>query len=283
MKKTQKLSALFVSVVMLFSCLPLSVAAQEKPLHFVALGDSIVRGDGIYNSEDACYARIVADTNGYTYANHAVNGSTSANLLEQLQDERVIDDIKAADIINISIGGNDFLQQNVPLLIVRVARGNFKNIDDITEMLAENYAEAIATIKAVNPDAVIIAQTLYNPRIDALRGIYGVAVDRVNQTILAYAEQNPGAIHVMDVRPVFEGRFDYVAADTIHPSASGNAAIARLLLQTLSDMGLGENTQPVIKTPGIDEIPFSSEILGAVRTIYLWFLSHIASLFAAAV
>ncbi|MBQ4208403.1 MAG: hypothetical protein II621_08870, partial [Clostridia bacterium] len=42
------------------------------------------------------------------------------------------------------------------------------------------------------------------------------------------------------------------AEDRIHPSAVGNEKIARVVLQTLKDNGLGAATEPVIQTAGKD-------------------------------
>ena len=42
------------------------------------------------------------------------------------------------------------------------------------------------------------------------------------------------------------------AADRIHPSAAGNEKIAKVILQTLFDNGLGSKTEPVIHTKGVD-------------------------------
>ena len=74
-----------------------------------------------------------------------------------------------------------------------------------------------------------------------------------------------------------EGHPEYIAADTIHPSAVGNVELARLILRHLKDLGLGEKTEPATNKPGIDEIPYLSYILKALRE----FFTRITAMFSA--
>ena len=97
----KKLIALLLSVLMLFGGLAVTASAEENTLHYVVLGDSIAYGSGITNPVEACYGKIVADTNGYTYSNHSVPGHTTQNLISRLANEAVLADVKKADIISI--------------------------------------------------------------------------------------------------------------------------------------------------------------------------------------
>ena len=154
-----------ISVILcLCMILPFTLAAHaQEPLNYLLLGDSIAQGFGVYNRDEACYGKIVADTNGYNYTNYAVNGYRSCDLISQLGNPEVNAAVKEADIISLSIGGNDFLQQNLPRIAVEVLAGNYKIVNDVKEIFAENFAVIIGTIRELNPDAVILVQTLYNP------------------------------------------------------------------------------------------------------------------------
>ena len=109
----KKMISIVLCAVILVTGLSLSAGAEVRQKNLVVLGDSIAWGTGIYNSDEACYGRIVANTNGYNYKNYAFDGCRSWDLLSLLDEKDVKDSIKEADIINISIGGNDFLQQNL--------------------------------------------------------------------------------------------------------------------------------------------------------------------------
>ena len=125
-----------ISVILcLCMMLPFTLAAHaQEPLNYLLLGDSIAQGYGVYNRDKACYGKIVADTNGYSYANYAVNGYRSCDLISQLGNPEVNAAVENADIISLSIGGNDFLQQNLPRIAVEVLAGNYKIVNDVKEI-----------------------------------------------------------------------------------------------------------------------------------------------------
>ena len=274
----KKIVSVCLAAAMLLACAPFAFASVSP--HYVVLGDSIAQGFGVYNREEAAYGRIVADTNGYTYANFGVNGLRSWDLIEQLKTPEVAENVARADIISLSIGGNDYLQQNLPKIFAQVSMGEYKIVNDIGESFRGYFAEIVAMLREANPDAALFVQTLYNPRFDALRDFYGLAVSRVNAVITGYLEEHPGAFYLVDTVPVMEGRPEYIAADTVHPSAVGNEALARLVLLRLYEEGFGENTEPVINRRGIDEVPFSSYLLKALRELLERLCAALSSAFA---
>ena len=249
----------------------------EETLNYVVLGDSIAAGTGVLNGKQACYGKIVADTNGYNYVNYGVNGYRSIDLIDRvLTNEQAINDIKNADIVSISIGGNDFLQQNLPKLIYLAAQGDYHHLDNIEANLYDNLDVIITTIRSLAPDCVILMQTLYNTHISLMGEIYDLAIPRVNNVVYSYLENNPGVYEVIDAATAFDGHPEYVAVDTIHPTAVGNVAMAEIILEKLNDLGLGDNTEPEVNAIGIDEIPFSSYFFSLLMKIFRTFASVFA-------
>lgn len=233
---------------------PQTEAPVENTFYLV-LGDSIAYGSGLTNSVAACYGKIVADTNGYEYANHSVPGHTSANLITKLKEEEVIADLEKADIINISIGGNDFLKSDLKQIMTdALVNGNYTKLDKIVNNFYNNLCTIIDIINSHNPDATILVQTLYNPQSsDLLRDAYQMGVDRLNNAIKKYDSKNPGEIVIVDVGKALGADMANYAADTIHPSAKGNEKIAQTVLNKLYELKLGTETKPVITTKGIDK------------------------------
>lgn len=253
----KKITAVILSIVMIFSTFAVcGFAEAEKPFYLV-LGDSIAYGSGVSNSREACYGRIVADTNGYDYANHAIPGHTTTNLINRLKEETVIADLEKADIISISIGGNDFLMSNlVGLMFDAIVTGDLSEFDRIADGFYANFCEIIDIINSHNPDAVILMQTLYNPQSGHLRAPYQEGADRINAAIERYNEENPGEIVIVDVATALGDDMANYADDEIHPSAQGNEIIANVILDKLSELGLGSDAAPVIAAKGEDiEIP----------------------------
>ncbi len=275
MKKT---ICVLLSVLLAFA-FTLPAFAADGAKNYVVLGDSIAQGSGLYNSDQAAYGRIVADTNGYNYANFGVNGLRSWDLIEQLKTDPVASAVAAADIVSLSIGGNDYLQQDLPKIFSDIARGDYKIINDIQNNFRGYFAEIISLLKAANPDVALFVQTLYNPQYGALRDAYGMATSRINEVITGYLAENPGAFYLVDTVPVMEGHPEYIAVDTIHPSAVGNVELARLVLQRLYEEGYGENTEPVTNAVGVDEIPFTSYIFKAIRDFFSMIVNLIKGVF----
>ena len=248
----QKLISALLCVVLLLGLLSLTAGAAEQTSYLV-LGDSIAYGSGLSNPKEAVYGKIVADTNGYAYENYAVPGHTTANLLRRMETEAVRDAIGKADIISISIGGNNFLLGNInELLYDGIVKEDPTRFDEIATGLYEDLGKIYDGIRALNADAAIILQTLYNPQTGYVGDVYQLGADRLNAKVWAFAQAHAADIFVADVAQALTDSDKDFAQDRIHPSAVGNEKIARVVLQTLYDNGLGAETEPVVVTPGTD-------------------------------
>ena len=126
-------------------------------------------------------------------------------------------------------------------------------MDKITAQLKLNFAAIIEKIRAWNPDAVILMQTLYNPGKGINKAPYQAATNRLNDLIRDYLASHPGAFTIVDVAATFGTDRRYIAQDSIHPSAQGNERIAEVILQTLHKLGLGDKTTPVVLHKGVDQ------------------------------
>lgn len=261
----KKLLSVLLSLAMIISFCVFSNAGEKT---MVVLGDSISQGSGIYNHEEACYGRIVADTIGYSCSNFGVNGLRSWDLIEMLEDDNVREKVAEADIICLSIGGNDFLQQNLPLIFFQVLFGNFKTLDDIERNYREYFGEIISTVRSLNPDATFLVSLLYNSSLPLIKDFYGLAVERVNRVINETHEAGKDEFILFDPSEAMNGHPECVAFDTIHPSAVGNVRIARLMLEKLCELGISQTAEPVINKKGIDEIPYSSYILEFLFSLF---------------
>lgn len=269
----KKVISILLSVLIIFSAaiLPASAAGNSKTkLNYLLLGDSIARGAGVLNPDEACYGIMVANTNGYNYTNRAIDGYTSTMLLKLMEKDDVIADIKKADIISLSIGGNDYLTSNIVKLFV-----GSDITKDTTEFLKiqasfyENLGKIISKIKHENPGVIILIQTLYNMRSDLLKNVNEIGKNMLNECFEKYLTEHPGAYMIVDVDSVLTGRSDCLASDTIHPNGQGNIEIARLVLKALKKIKLGTATEPVIITEPIEQTGFGFKYWKSVITYYV--------------
>ena len=281
--KLKKLLAVLLCAAMILGAMGAAAYAEEAadaPFYLV-LGDSIGYGSGLSNPQEAAYGRIVADTNGYDYANDAIPGYTTAALLSLMQTERVKADIEKADIISISIGGNNYLLGNMPKLMADLLiKGDGAGFDEIGQAYYPDLCEIIGTIREWNPDAVILMQTLYNPQTGYMGEVYDYGVKWINDSVRRYDEEHPGEIAIVDVAARLTDHETDFAADYIHPSAAGNEKIAVAILEKLVELGLGETAEPVINTPGKDTyIPGGQINMMEIYARFLHFLGVIYALF----
>ncbi len=250
----KKIIAVLLSILVSVSCFAITAFADEEPADYVVLGDSIAFGAGMVNTVEACYGKIVAETNGYNYVNHSIPGITSGVLLTMLTDgEKIRASVEKAEIISISIGGNNFLTNNiVGLAFDCLFKKNTESFDNIADVYYEELCEIMNRINELNPDAVVLLQTVYNPQDGAAGKVYALGGDKLNEMMRKYDAEHPGEVVIVEVADALNGNADNFADDKIHPSANGNELIAVEILEVLYEMGLGDTTVPVINTKGLD-------------------------------
>ena len=95
-------------------------------------------------------------------------------------------------------------------------------------------------------------QTIYNPQTGYVGEVYQHGADSLNAAIRGYAEDHPGEVLVVEVAQALTDPDTDFAEDRTHPSAVGKEKIARAVLETLYENGLGTETEPVINVKGVD-------------------------------
>ena len=162
------------------------------------------------------------------------------------EDEGIRQAIRNADIIDVSIGGNDFYPS--VYLIVTGLLGDTAWMEPRRAALKENFFAAIDEIRALkNPKALLIVHTLYNPVFSFMpptaHEMYAEVVGGINGVIRDYLAAHPGAYRIADVHATFEGRHGLVFADMVHPSDLGHGVIAEVVAAAI------DGTPP--PTPGM--------------------------------
>lgn len=174
------------------------VAASDKT-EIVYLGDSIAEGilgaSPLPLRHEYAYANVIGRRNDFTYYNHSVSGHLTDDMLALISNEEgydgargLISHIKTADVLHISILGNDVLQDRTDVVLTdnpygkyvsmhqvvcdAMIRGNYDGLnialygDAAGEGRGGSYGYVIQIIDRLielNPDAVIIFQKIYNP------------------------------------------------------------------------------------------------------------------------
>ena len=247
------LPAFALVLALVFSLLsPVSAlaASQEPQMTMVVLGDSIASGYGV--PAGLGYAPIVARSQNMALVNCAVGGWRTEHVVNQLRtDEATREAVKAADVIQITIGGNDLQQAgHVGPAIDAIMQGDKSVWEQHSENIAARFSQIVALVRDLNPTAPFFVFNSYSPdykRFGAINisstigatvdvtgnELYAIAQDyaipRFNQTYERYLQKNPGAFILVDVFSAFPGNassYYGLGIDVIHPSASGHAKLA---------------------------------------------------------
>lgn len=229
------------------------------------------RGFGVENKEDAAYGKIVADTNGYNYRNLAQVANDTQDLIRKIETvDEFRESIAWADIINICIGSNNYLaSKDVVWITIGALFGtNDKKLDEIAYGIYDDLNTIYSLIREINPDATLIFDNIYC----AWKGLGHIpfikAVSRINAMLNKFAAKHDDVV-IFDTSAVISHNTELLADDCVHPNAKGNVELARHMLILLKNLGLGENTEPVILTPGVD-YNFYRQSFGNVFGTVVW-------------
>ncbi len=145
---------------------------EESPKTILYLGDSIAEAvagpSPITERETYGYYGILGTINGFDFFNRAVSGYQTGDLLAYVNRsddgvQMVQSLVSAADIIHISIIGNDILGYDINRMLVEAASDSFGTEDARLKIAYDNIDGVLKKIREVNPEAIVVMQTVYNP------------------------------------------------------------------------------------------------------------------------
>lgn len=250
----RKLLAFALALTLILSIAsPLCFAEETAKPNYLLMGDSIAQGYGIKNRDEASFGKIVADTNGYNYVNIARTATDTSDWLTYLDYDSVAALVRQADIISLSVGSNDYLaSDDVIMLGAQSLFGYTGEIRAREENIYENFCKIIDRIYEINPDVTLLVNNIYVAWRFIGKKIFTDATVCVNDVYDRYLEKYPGAFYLVDFASAINDRPDLIADDCVHPNAKGNIELAKVTLAKLKEIGLGENTEPVVAVEGID-------------------------------
>ncbi len=208
----------------------------------VALGDSLTRGIGDsrglgYVGRLKQYLQETVDEQ-VSVSNLAVSGAETADLLEQLEKKGVQYMLEQADIIVMTIGGNDLNPGWDQLDQV-----DFAHYGENIGGLRGNAVKILEKIRAINQHAPIYWIGLYSPfeKISGLEESSSV-VTEWNATLQKVLLEQDDRAYLIPMFDLFQHRTDELLySDYFHPNSDGYEAITARLIQRLSVDGFGSN------------------------------------------
>lgn len=217
----------------------------KKEIRIIALGDSLSKGTGDETGEgyvNRVKMKLIAQLKKPVFVeNYAVNGWRADNLLNYLNQPNVPNLLVQADVILLTIGGNDLNQAAANP--INSTPSNVKqefseiNYDSVRQSLAiaeEKLKLILTKIAEINPKAKIIYISLYQPYLNADPKREGAAIV---QDWNRKAESVVNLFPNMAVIPTFDlFQFQlekYLFVDDFHPNGAGYERIADRVVQAL--------------------------------------------------
>ncbi|MFK4415746.1 lysophospholipase L1-like esterase [Bacillus sp. RC251] len=213
------------------------VVAKEKKktgtLQIVSLGDSLTRGVG--DKEGIGYIGRMKEDLQKDYkqrvalTNLAVSGAKMPDLLKQIESSGAQYSIKQADVIVLTIGGNDLFPGweslgKIDLETYRPDTATFQN----------EAKKIIEEIRKLNTDSPIFWLGLYNPfeDVEDLKGSSTIVVDW-NASLEKLAINNKN-VYITPTFDLFQNRGkDLLYSDHFHPNEIGYTYMADRLVQNV--------------------------------------------------
>jgi lysophospholipase L1-like esterase len=209
---------------------------EDKKLNLVALGDSLTRGIGDSNGKG--YVGLIQETlqknldQEIQVTNLSVSGATSSDLLSQLSQKGALRVISQANIIMMTIGGNDLFRGAGDLQDIDVDK-----IGEGRKQYLARLEEILSTLTEVNPGASVYLMALYNPFGDLEQSALTNQIVlewnyHVQELALSYTN-----VTVVPLADLFHGQLgDVLYTDHFHPNQEGYRRISQRLLQLLEPL-----------------------------------------------
>lgn len=268
-KKRLMLSIFLCSLFGLFLFSTVSAASAKAPV-YVAIGDSITEGTGMDDPKDGFVTRFAnklkQDEPDLTYYNYGKSGHTVNDTINMIKSDPVLKKrLKEADYITITDGGNDALafatktekkltRQNykkatrIPpvlknKLVSDVMFSYFKRastqkkLNVFYKQFSDDYNTLIKLLRELNPDALLLTQTIYNPVSGSDYGALADSVDLVLSSMnpiiseATYEEENAALLDTYQLFYKNAPRYIRVEKEDIHPTKLGHETIAEGLYQ----------------------------------------------------
>ncbi|MFO1444734.1 SGNH/GDSL hydrolase family protein [Bacillus sp. Bva_UNVM-123] len=244
-----KLNQYKKSVLMEIEHLPVNFIPKEMTI--VSVGDSLTEGVGDSTKRGGYvpYLKEMLEMDkgisAATFYNFGVKGNRSDQLLNKLGTKKVKKAVNEADIVIVTIGGND---------VMKVVRENFSNLnlkafEKQNTIYKRNLADVIQRIRQENENCSIVLVGLYNPFTTWFANVHELneIINDWNQSSEKILAEYSDAYFVK-VDDIFQrGGVALLYTDYFHPNDKGYELMAERVHATISTDVLNQPFEQSLK------------------------------------
>ncbi|GAB6930044.1 SGNH/GDSL hydrolase family protein [Paenibacillus sp. JCM 10914] len=218
-----------------------SAAALPTDIKVTVIGDSLARGTG--DKTGSGFVRRSIDQlhgkEGHTaklLANLAINGLTTEGLLPKLEEKGLQYALQEANVIMLSIGGNDLFQGSGLMEGIMDEEGSELDPAKLMGALpqaSERLQLILEKLRTINPNARIIYIGLYHPFADLEDLLIpgNIVVTAWNYAVMEIVSRDPN-MTLVPTFDLFQHKLgEYLSSDHFHPNGDGYQAIADRIVE----------------------------------------------------
>ncbi|CAG9621983.1 SGNH/GDSL hydrolase family protein [Sutcliffiella rhizosphaerae] len=210
----------------------------DRSFNLVFFGDSLTQGvgdesgKGGFTSTVKDYYEDKSYIDNVTITNLGVRGNRTNHLLKRLEDPEVQEALKNADVIFITVGGND---------LMKVVRENFLDLtftlfDKEQKLYADRLDSVLGEVRMHNDSSRIYLVGLFNPFYQFFQEIEEMneVVTNWNETTLSVLDKYPNTAFVPIQNIFFDPEENLLDDDQFHPNQKGYQLIGNNILEEIN-------------------------------------------------
>ncbi|MEH6942613.1 DUF459 domain-containing protein [Bacillus sp. JJ722] len=217
-----------------------------------SIGDSLTQGVGD-DTEKGGYQSILSTRletekriKDISMAHYGKRGLTSEGLVKQLKKTSMVNLVKQADVVIVTIGGND---------VMNIVKRNYKHLqiphfEKGMVKYGKNLNEIISIIRQNNPKGDIYLVGLYNPFTKWLNSIeeFNDIMVEWNSKSKAIANKHEG-VYFVEISPIFASEKDNLIyeEDYFHPNTKGYEKMGDAIYEALKQNTILRMQQQAMK------------------------------------
>ncbi|QFT89282.1 Spore germination lipase LipC [Bacillus sp. THAF10] len=210
----------------------------DRSFKLTFFGDSLTQGVGDTSGQGG-FTRVVKThyeskpfIDNVSVTNLGVRGNRTNHLLKRLEDPKVQKALKEADVIFLTVGGND---------LMKVVRENFLDLTfDLFDKEQEKYAERLNSViketRKHNPNSRIYLVGLFNPFYQFFEEIEEMnqVVTNWNETTVSVLDQYPNTAFVPIQDLFVNPEENLLDDDQFHPNEKGYELIGNNIVTEIN-------------------------------------------------
>ncbi|ANS74772.1 hypothetical protein AWM70_09340 [Paenibacillus yonginensis] len=217
-----------------------SASAPPGQIGVVVIGDSLAKGTGDDEGKgfgQRAVERLQTQDPGREVkllGNLGINGLLTTGLTDELKENGVQHMLKEANVILLSIGGND-LFQGAEAMENGGELPTAAELNTSIDKASVRFKSIVQQLNKISPGATLVYIGLYNPfsDLEEMRTIGNNGVTRWNTAAQAALNSYDGAL-LVPTYDLFAGNLAaYLSGDHFHPNSAGYEQIAERIAQSL--------------------------------------------------